>query len=129
MNKKEAKKTLLVWVGSLENRRSHLGFYGASVMAELGFSEDCDMPDDATTSWTVFVSKTTDASVRGFLAEHGLGENDLPAFVEEAVKWRVLDHTITEVREKFADMQPDDLAALIDEAVAASRDDGEQSAG
>jgi len=41
---------------------------------------------------------------------------DLSKFVEEAVKWRVLDKTITEVREKFQDIPPADLQQIIDEA-------------
>ena len=42
-------------------------------------------------------------------------------FIEEAVKWRVLDQTMTEARSKFADMPPKELESIIDEAVAAAR--------
>ncbi|WP_242496149.1 ribbon-helix-helix domain-containing protein [Sphingobium cupriresistens] len=48
-------------------------------------------------------------------------KGDLSRFIEEAVKWRVLDQTITEARSKFEDMAPDELDALIGEAVAAAR--------
>jgi len=48
-------------------------------------------------------------------------KGDLSRFIEEAVKWRVLDQTITEARGKFEDMAPDELDALIGEAVAAAR--------
>ncbi|RSX98031.1 hypothetical protein DAH81_25375, partial [Sphingomonas koreensis] len=37
------------------------------------------------------------------------------------VKWRVLDQTIIEARAKFEDMAPEDLDAVIGEAVAAAR--------
>ena len=40
-------------------------------------------------------------------------------------KWRAFDQTIEEVRAKFDDLPPDELEALIEEAVSATR----QSAG
>ncbi len=79
------------------------------------------MPNDATTRWTVSVSKETDITVRSFLAQRGMKKGDLSKFIEEAVKWRVLDQTLAEARSKFADMPPDGAEALIDEAVAATR--------
>ena len=79
------------------------------------------MPDD-TTRWTVSVSKETDISVRSFLARRGMKKGDLSKFIEEAVKWRVFDQTLTEVRGKFADLPPADLDSLIEEAVTASRE-------
>ncbi|WP_327754355.1 ribbon-helix-helix domain-containing protein (plasmid) [Sphingobium sp. SJ10-10] len=73
------------------------------------------------TRWTVSVSKNTDIAVRSFLAQRGMKKGDLSRFIEEAVKWRVLDQTITEARSKFEDMAPDELDALIGEAVTAAR--------
>ena len=80
------------------------------------------MPDD-TTRWTVSVSKETDITVRSFLAQRGMKKGDLSKFIEESVKWRVLDQTMTEARSKFADVPPAELESLIDEAVAAVRKD------
>ena len=80
------------------------------------------MPDD-NTRWTVSVSKDTDIAVRSFLAQRGMKKGDLSKFIEEAVKWRVLDQTMTEARRRFADMPPAELESLIDEAVAAVRED------
>jgi hypothetical protein len=79
------------------------------------------MPDDTTTRWTVSVSRETDIAVRSFLAQRGMKKGDLSKFIEEAVKWRVFDQTIAEARSKFADMPPEELETLIDEAVAAAR--------
>jgi hypothetical protein len=79
------------------------------------------MPADTTTRWTVSVSKDTDILVRSYLAQRGLKKGDLSKFIEEAVRWRVFDQTLAEARGKFADMPPDELATLIDEAVAAAR--------
>lgn len=79
------------------------------------------MPNDTTTRWTVSVSKETDIAVRSFLAQRGMKKGDLSKFIEEAVKWRVLDQSMAEARSKFADMAPDALEALIDEAVREAR--------
>jgi hypothetical protein len=80
------------------------------------------MPND-TTRWTVSVSKGTDIAVRSFLAQRGMKKGDLSKFIEEAVKWRVFDRTLGEVRDKFADVPAEELESLIDEAVAAVRKD------
>ena len=79
------------------------------------------MPNAATTRWTVSVSRDTDITVRSFLAQRGMKKGDLSKFIEDAVKWRVLDQTIAETRGKFADLTPESLDGLIDEAVGASR--------
>lgn len=67
------------------------------------------------------VSKETDIALRSFLAQRGLKKGDLSKFIEEAVKWRVFDQTLAETREKFADLTPEDLQAMIDEATASVR--------
>ncbi len=80
------------------------------------------MPNDATISWTIAVSKQTDTSLRTFLAERGMAEGDFSKFIEEAVKWRVFDQTLAEVRGKFADLPPEEIETLVEEAVAYARD-------
>jgi hypothetical protein len=79
--------------------------------------------NDDTTRWTVIVSKETDIAPRSLLAQRGMKQGGLSRFVEEAVKWRVFDQTVAEAREKFADLPPDELQALIDEATAEVRAD------
>lgn len=74
-----------------------------------------------TARWTVSVSKETDIAVRSFLAQRGGKKGDLSKFIEEAVKWRVLDQSMSEARGKFADLPADELQALLDEAVASTR--------
>ena len=76
---------------------------------------------DNMTRWTVMVSKDTDISLRSFLAQRGMKKGDLSKFIEEAVRWRVFDQTLAETREKFADLPPEDLQAMIDEATASAR--------
>lgn len=71
--------------------------------------------------WTIKVSKGTDISLRSYLAQHGMKKGDLSKFVEEAVRWRVLDKTVSEVRERNANVPSEDIEAAIDEALAAVR--------
>ena len=79
------------------------------------------MPNDTMTRWTVSVSKDTDISVRSFLAQRGIKKGDLSKFIEDAVKWRILDQAMAEAQDKFSDLAPDELNNLLDEAVAAAR--------
>jgi len=85
------------------------------------------MTTETMTRWTVTVSKETDIALRTFLAQRGLKKGDLSKFIEEAVKWRVLDQTITETRSKFADLAPEELQAILDEAMQATRFGGPPS--
>ena len=86
------------------------------------------MPDDVTTTrWTVSVSRDTDIAVRSFLAQRGMKKGDLSRFIEDAVKWRVLDQTMAETRTGFADLAPEAVEDLVDEAVTAVRRVGKPS--
>ena len=78
------------------------------------------MPDD-TTRWTVSVSRDTDAAVRDVLARRGMRRGDLSRFIEDAVRWRMLDQSMADARAGFADLSPDGVEALAEEAVAATR--------
>lgn len=71
--------------------------------------------------WTIKVSKGTDISLRSYLAQHGMKKGDLSKFVEEAVRWRVLDKTVSEVRERNTNIPDREIEAAIDEALAAVR--------
>lgn len=74
-----------------------------------------------TARWTVSVSEETDIAVRSFIARRGGKKGDLSKFIEEAVKWRVLEQSMSEARAKFADLPDDEVQALLDEAVTATR--------
>ena len=71
--------------------------------------------------WTVSVSKDTDIAAHSFLAQRGMKKGDLSKFIEETVRCRVCDRTIAEARSHFADLPPDALQALIDDAVSTTR--------
>jgi hypothetical protein len=78
------------------------------------------MPDD-TKRWTVSVSRETDITVRSFLAQRGMKKGDLSKFIEEAVKWRVFNQTLAEVRGKFVDLPVAEAESLIEEALHDTR--------
>lgn len=78
------------------------------------------MTDD-TALWTVNVSRKTDDTVRNHLPAQGVEQGDLSKFIEDAVKWRVLDQTLSEVRGNFADMSSEEIDALVDAAVTSAR--------
>ncbi|MEZ5656837.1 MAG: ribbon-helix-helix domain-containing protein [Sphingobium sp.] len=73
------------------------------------------------TRWTVNVAAETDIEVRTYLAQRGMKKGDLSKFIEEAVKWRLLDLTLSEARSAFEDMSPEEMDHLIEEAVASAR--------
>jgi hypothetical protein len=79
------------------------------------------MPETDVTRLTIVWSKVTDLALRSHLGARGLKKGALSKFVEDAVKWRLLDQTVNEVREAFADMPADELDSLINEAVASVR--------
>jgi hypothetical protein len=71
--------------------------------------------------WTIKVSRETDLSLRSYLGAQGMKKGDLSRFVEEAVRWRVLDRTVQRLKDRNQDLPPEELEALIDEAVAEVR--------
>jgi len=51
----------------------------------------------------------------------GHEKGDISKFIEEAVRWRIFHQTVSEAREAFADVSPDELQRMIDEGVEAVR--------
>jgi hypothetical protein len=71
--------------------------------------------------WTIKVSPETDLSLRGFLSAQGMKKGDLSKFVEDAVRWRMLDRTVQAVKDRNQDLPSETLEAMIDEAVCEVR--------
>ena len=67
--------------------------------------------------WSVKVSKDTDLTLRTFLGAQGMKKGDLSKFIEEAVRRRVLQCTIQDIRARNADADPDRIQRIVDEAV------------
>jgi len=78
------------------------------------------MGEDVT-RWTVNVGSQTDIDLRTYLAQRGMKKGDLSKFIEEAVKWRLFDLTLDEVRTGFGDLDAGEIDRLVGEAVAAAR--------
>jgi len=79
------------------------------------------MQMDESIRWTVKVSKETDATLRSYLAQSGVRKGDISKFIEEAVRWRVLDRTAAGIRRRLEEINPDKLQTLIDDAVTKVR--------
>jgi len=71
--------------------------------------------------WTIKVSQDTDRALRGFLGAQGMNKGDLSKFVEDAVRWRMLDRTVQVVKDRNQDLSPELLEAMIDEATCEVR--------
>ena len=67
--------------------------------------------------WNIKVSKETDLTLRTFLGSQGMKKGDLSKFIEEAVRWHVFHRTVQDIKARNADTDPDELQALIDDAV------------
>jgi hypothetical protein len=76
---------------------------------------------DESIRWTVKVSKDTDLSLRTFLAQRGGKKGDLSKFIEDAVRWRVLEQTVAETKARNANMSLREIESAVDEALAAVR--------
>ena len=74
--------------------------------------------------WNLVISEQTNIAVRSFLALKGFKKGDLSSFVEEAVRWRVFDQTLTEARSGFDDLQIDEAQNMLEEALAEVRAEG-----
>ena len=74
------------------------------------------MKDEAV-RWNLKVSKETDLSLRTFLGSQGMKKGDLSKFIEQAVRAYVFHRTVQDIKTSNADTNPDEMLALIDDAV------------
>jgi hypothetical protein len=70
-----------------------------------------------STRWNLVISEQTNLAVRSFLAQRGFKKGDLSSFVEDAVRWRVFDQTLTQAREGFDTLASQESQNLLDEAL------------
>jgi hypothetical protein len=82
--------------------------------------------DVNTTRWTVTVSKNTVIAIRTLLAQRGLTKGDLSKFIEEAVRRRIFDQTLSEVHAGFPDLDATAAQDLINEATEAALNSGKK---
>jgi hypothetical protein len=74
------------------------------------------MSTTETSRWTITVTTETDRSLRALLGVRGMRKGDLSRFVEDAVRWRIFDQSVQDLKSRHADMDGDALQAAIDEA-------------
>jgi len=77
--------------------------------------------EEQAVRWNIKVSKETDLTLRTFLGSQGMKKGDLSKFVEDAVRWRVLQRTIQDIWERNADADPEEVQRMVDETVAEVR--------
>jgi Ribbon-helix-helix domain len=78
---------------------------------------------EETARWNLKVSKEIDLVVRTYLGSQGMKKGDLSKFIEEAVRWRVFNRTVQDIKARNAGVDPDHLQELVDEALAEVRAD------
>ena len=79
--------------------------------------------DRPMTRWNLVIPERTDRAVRTYLARTGGKKGDLSRFVDEAVRRRVLDLTVREIKDRNARYDQQEILDLIDEEAAAARAD------
>ena len=68
--------------------------------------------------WNLKVSKETDLTLRTYLGARGMKKGDLSRFIEEAVRWRILNLTVQDVTAPDAGADPEEPQATIDAPVS-----------
>lgn len=67
--------------------------------------------------WNLKVSKETDLTLRTYLGARGMKKGDLSKFIEESVRWRILNRTVQDIKSRNANIDPDELQTIVDAAV------------
>ena len=73
------------------------------------------------TRWSLSIPEETARAVRTFLARNGGKKGDLSRFVDEAVRRRMLDLTVSHIKDRNTRHDPQETLKLIDEEVDAAR--------
>jgi hypothetical protein len=71
--------------------------------------------------WNVKVSKETDLTLRTYLGARGMRKGDLSKFIEEAVRWRIFNRTVRDIKSRNSNADPDELQAIIDASAREAR--------
>lgn len=69
--------------------------------------------------WNITIPEKTDRAVRTFLARTGGKKGDLSRFVDEAVRKRVFDLAVSEIKGRNAEYDQQQILELIDQEVDA----------
>jgi hypothetical protein len=77
--------------------------------------------EEEAVRWNIKVSKETDLTLRTFLGARGMKKGDLSKFIEDAVRWRVFQRTVEDIKARNAGADPDEIQRIVDEAVGEVR--------
>ena len=77
--------------------------------------------EEQAVGWSIKVSKDTDLTLRTFLGSQGMKKGDLSKFIEDAVRRRVLQCTVQDIRARNAYTDTDEIQRIVDEAVSEIR--------
>lgn len=75
------------------------------------------MPGSDHTRLTISWPKDTDLALRSYLGSQGMKKGDLSRFIEDAVRWRLFDQTVTGIKDRTADTDSAALMDMIDSTV------------
>ena len=73
--------------------------------------------------WNLSIPEETDRALRMYLARNGGRKGDLSRFVDEAVRRRIFDLTVAQVKDRNARYNQREILELIDEELNAARAD------
>ena len=76
------------------------------------------------TRWNLSIPEKTERVVRTFLARTGGKKGDLSRFVDDAVRRRVLDLTVRQVKDRNNGYDQQEMLDLVDDEVDAARAGG-----
>lgn len=76
---------------------------------------------DEAVRWNIKVSKDTDLTLRTYLGAQGARKGDLSKFIEDAVRRRVLQCTVQDLRSRNTDADPEEIQRVVDEAIGEVR--------
>lgn len=71
--------------------------------------------------WSLSIPEETDRALRMYLARNGGRKGDLSRFVDEAVRRRIFDLTVSQVKDRNARYNQREILELIDEELNAAR--------
>ena len=71
--------------------------------------------------WNIKVSREIDLTLRTYLGAQGMKKGDLSKFIEEAVRWRIFNRTVQDIKSRNANADTDELQAIVDRAVREAR--------
>ncbi len=74
--------------------------------------------------WNVVVSEETDLSLRRHLGARGMRKGDLSKFIEDAVRWRLLDEAAQRIKARNKEKAPKDINARVGQVLTKSRSHG-----